>query len=79
LEDGDATIGVSFGIYRLCVDAGVPYCTIEAAGTEPEPLPNILKEEISLNLSLQSNLFNESDLAVIYTPSIKGNRTHPAY
>jgi hypothetical protein len=38
-----------------------PYCPIEATGTEPESLPDILKEEISFNLSFQSNLFNESD------------------
>ena len=48
---------------------GIPYRTIEAAGTEPESLSDVLKEEISFNLSLQSDLFNESGFAVIY-PSL---------
>jgi len=72
LDDGDAMICVSFEIRRSGANVEIPYCTIEAAGTKSETLPDILEEEISFNLSLQSNLFNESDLTVIYPfPSAK--------
>jgi hypothetical protein len=68
LEDGNATIGVSYEVPPWKIDVRVPYCPIEATGTEPESLPDILKEEISFNLSFQSNLFNESDSPITCTP-----------
>jgi hypothetical protein len=60
------------------VDVRVPYCAIEATRTEPESLPDILKEEISFDLSLQSNLFNESDFITYPSPS-REKQTHQAY
>jgi hypothetical protein len=53
------------------VDARVPYCTIEATRTESESLPDILKEEISFNLSFQSNLFIRSVFKRLQLPTIK--------
>ena len=44
---------------------GVPYRAVEATRTEPEALPDILKEEISFDFSFQSNLFNELDFSVV--------------
>ena len=71
---------MSFEARRLGVDVRVPYRTIEAAGTEPEPLPDVLKEEISFNLSFQSDLFNESGFAVTYpSPPAKRGKAHQAY
>jgi len=59
---------VSLEIYQLVVNVRVPDCAVEATGTEPKSLPDILKEEITLNLSLQSDLFNESGFDVYISP-----------
>ena len=78
---------VGFKIHLLGADGRVPYCTIEATGTEPESLPNVLKEKIAFDLSLQSDLFNESDFVVVLpsplpseinSPSILGAISTPA-
>jgi len=80
LDDGDTTVRVSFKTHQLGVDVRVPYRTIKATGTEPESLPDVLKEEISFNLSLQSDLFNESDFTVVYSSLyIERGKTHQAY
>ena len=49
----------------------VPYCTIKATRTESEPLPDILKEEISFDFSLQSNPFTESGFTIYAPPFTK--------
>jgi hypothetical protein len=71
LKDRDTAMNIRFEMEQMEVDARVPYCAIEATRTESESLPDILKEEISFNLSFQSNLFIRSVFKLLQLPTIK--------